>query len=80
MGFRAALQQQEVTVAGRGYSVSDLVFLMATGMSSGMMAVLVLTLYIHNPDITGLSPSPRWLWLPLRLFPDLRVLLRAVWP
>jgi len=64
------LQQNKSEAAGRGYVVQDLPVLMATGTSSGMVAVLVFALYINNPDITRIYKDPEWLWLvpPLLLY------------
>lgn len=64
------LQQNKSEAAGRGYVVQDLPVLMATGTSSGMVAVLVFALYINNPDITRIYKNPQWLWLvpPLLLY------------
>lgn len=57
-------------VAGRGYKSSDLRLLMSLGTSSGYLAVLVLALYIHSPEVTILYAEPRLLWLlcPLLLY------------
>lgn len=45
------------TLAGRGYRASDLPVLMATGVSSGMNAVLVLAFYINAPETRSMYPS-----------------------
>ena len=57
-------------IAGRGYKSSDLRLLMSLGTSSGYLAVLVLALYIHSPEVTLLYTEPRLLWLlcPLLLY------------
>jgi 4-hydroxybenzoate polyprenyltransferase len=47
---------------GRGYALRDItpIFNMAT--ASGYVAVLVLALYIHNPDVYALYTHPKYLW------------------
>ena len=50
-------------IAGRGYYPADLPVLMALGASSGMMAVLVLALYIDSPATAALYAGRGWLWL-----------------
>ena len=64
------LQQNNAAPAGRGYLVNDLPVLMSAGTSSSMVAVLVLALYINNPEIRTLYAEPLWLWLvpPLLLY------------
>lgn len=57
------LQQQKVSAAGRGYSISDLQVLVSIGSSAGMAAVLVLALYINDPETAKLYPEKMWLWL-----------------
>lgn len=55
-------------IAGRGYYAADLPVLMALGASSGMMAVLVLALYIDSPATAALYAGRGWLWLVLPTF------------
>lgn len=50
-------------IAGRGYYAADLPVLMALGAASGMMAVLVLALYIESPATAALYAGRGWLWL-----------------
>ncbi len=57
------LQQQKATAAGRGYAVTDLPVLASIGASAGMAAVLVLALYINDPETARLYPARMWLWL-----------------
>jgi 4-hydroxybenzoate polyprenyltransferase/phosphoserine phosphatase len=54
---------------GREYSTEDIVMLQAMGASSGYLAVLVLALYIHSPEVVNLYRTPQLLWLiaPLML-------------
>jgi 4-hydroxybenzoate polyprenyltransferase len=56
-------------VKGREYSTEDIPILQNLGASSGYLAVLVLALYIHSPDVLLLYQSPQILWLvaPLML-------------
>jgi 4-hydroxybenzoate polyprenyltransferase len=65
------LKEDETSiVAGRGYYPADLPVLMALGASSGMMAVLVLALYIESPATAALYAGRAWLWLipPVMLY------------
>jgi len=57
------LQQQKQTAAGRGYTVTDLPVLASLGAGAGMAAVLVLALYINDPETARLYPERIWLWL-----------------
>ncbi len=54
----------------RGYQVVDLELLQTMGLSCGMMAVLVLALYINSDQVLTIYTHPRVLWLacPLLLF------------
>ena len=49
--------------AGRGYMVSDLEQLRSLGTGSMFAAVVVMTMYIHNPDTTRLYHHVARLWL-----------------
>jgi 4-hydroxybenzoate polyprenyltransferase len=73
------LANNKTTAAGRGYAVTDLPVLMSAGTSSGVAAVLVMALYINNPDSRSLYPTPEWLWLvpPLLLYWVARVWMKA---
>ena len=55
---------------GRAYVVEDLPVLAALGAASGFAAVVILTLYIQSPDVSGLYDRPELLWLvcPLLLY------------
>lgn len=55
--------------AGRGYSTADLPLMLALGVCSGLMSVLVLALYVHDGS-GGLYKRPELLWLtcPLMLY------------
>ena len=57
-------------VSGRGYSPVDLETIRVIGVASGLMSVLVLSLYISSPAVTQLYRSPQMLWLicPLLIY------------
>jgi 4-hydroxybenzoate polyprenyltransferase/phosphoserine phosphatase len=73
------LQQSKQTAAGRGYSVNDLPVLMSLGASAAMAAVLVLALYVNDPETRLLYPGTHWLWMvpPLLLYWVSRVWMKA---
>ncbi|BFU93657.1 MAG: membrane protein [Nitrospira sp.] len=48
---------------GRGYSLSDVQFVLSAGPTSGYMACLVLALYVSSPDVAKLYSRPSLLWL-----------------
>ena len=48
--------------SSRGYRESDVAALAQFGIASGYVSVLVLALYINNPDVHGLYRHPYWLW------------------
>jgi 4-hydroxybenzoate polyprenyltransferase/phosphoserine phosphatase len=77
--LQAILQQNKNIPAGRGYSVNDINVLMSLGVSAGMASVLVLALYINNPDASGLYPYKLWLWIlpPLLLYWISRVWMKS---
>jgi len=56
--------------SGRGYVAGDLDVLARLGTASGYLAVLVLAMYISNPDVTRLYSHHERLWLlcPLGLY------------
>jgi 4-hydroxybenzoate polyprenyltransferase len=55
---------------GRDYSASDVDLLRSMGVSTGMLAVLVLALYLTSEQVMRLYAHPRLLWLvcPLLLY------------
>ena len=61
---------------GRGYFVSDLEQLRALGTGAAYAAVVVMTLYINNPDTNFLYRHPVRLWL---VVPVLLLWLSQVW-
>lgn len=50
-------------VSGRGYSRDDLDIVRTIGVSSGLISVLVLSLYISSPAVSQLYRAPHLLWL-----------------
>ena len=65
--------------AGRGYRQGDQSFLMAAGVASGYLAVLVVALYLNSPQVNALYGNGAWLWLicPLLVYWISRVWLIA---
>jgi 4-hydroxybenzoate polyprenyltransferase len=63
----------------RGYVTSDLPILSSLGVASGLVAVLVLALYVSSVDVTRLYRHPERLWLlcPLALHWVCRIWLLA---
>lgn len=66
-------------VMGRGYSTSDLEILSMLGIGSGLVAVLVLALYVASGDVVRLYAHHERLWLlcPLALYWVSRIWLLA---
>jgi 4-hydroxybenzoate polyprenyltransferase/phosphoserine phosphatase len=58
------------SASGRGYSPLDIETIRTIGVSSGLMSVLVFSLYISNPVVSHLYRSPQVLWLmcPLLIY------------
>ena len=73
------LQSNKKEPAGRGYSVEDLPVLMSIGVSSGIGSVLILALYINNPETNQMYPNGTWLWLmpPVMLYWISRMWMKA---
>jgi 4-hydroxybenzoate polyprenyltransferase len=57
------LPENHYSLYGRGYNVADLEIVSNSGMASGYLAVLVLALYIHSPDIENQYQIPEVIWL-----------------
>ena len=66
-------------IAGRGYCASDMPIVLQAGMSTAAVAVLVLALYINNPEVAKLYKSPTLLWIfcPMMLYWLLRIWMLA---
>ena len=73
------LQNNEQEAAGRGYSVNDLPVLMSIGTGAGLGSVLILALYLNNPETNIMYPNTTWLWLmpPLLLYWTSRIWMKA---
>ena len=69
------LGETEGAVVGRGYVAGDRGAVMAMGIASGYLAVLVLALYVSSHDVTRLYARPLRLWLlcPILLYWTSRV-------
>jgi len=66
-------------IKGRGYSVRDIPVVLAFGVASGFMAVLVFALYLDSDAVNKLYVSPElgWLAIPLFLYLIGRIWLKA---
>jgi len=64
---------------GRGYYPSDLEMIAALGAASGYLSVMVMALYIQDPETVRLYNNPKIIWLacPVLLFWITRVWLLA---
>lgn len=71
-----ASKRSDRTAAGRGYSTDDLVLLLALGASSGYTAVLVLALYVNNPEVVDMYSKPYMLWAAV---PAMAYWISRVW-
>lgn len=69
-------ERGEVASSGRGYHVDDLEQLRALGTGSAYAAVVVMTLYISNPETHQLYHHPIRLWL---VVPALLLWLSNIW-
>jgi len=70
---------ESLVVRGRGYSTGDLEILSMLGVASGLVAVLVLALYVASGDVIRLYAHHERLWLlcPLALYWVSRIWLLA---
>jgi 4-hydroxybenzoate polyprenyltransferase/hydroxymethylpyrimidine pyrophosphatase-like HAD family hydrolase len=50
-------------LAGRGYHLKDIAVIPNLGISSGLLSVLVLALYINSDEVQALYIRPNFLWL-----------------
>ena len=73
------LQSNKQDAAGRGYSVNDLPVLMSIGTGAGLGSVLILALYLNNPETNIMYANTKWLWLmpPLLLYWTSRMWMKA---
>ena len=58
-----SLAQDPKSLLRRGYEQTDQLTVHVLGMTSMMLSVLVLALYLHTPEVTRLYRHPEWLWL-----------------
>ena len=58
-----SLPEEPQQVFRRGYQRSDQITVQVLGMTSMMMSVLVLALYLHSPEVVVLYHRPDMLWL-----------------
>ena len=58
------------SIPGRGWIVADTPLVRTLGVGAGLMAVLILALYIDSEQAQSLYAQPEWLWVacPLLLF------------
>ncbi|HBF09424.1 MAG TPA: UbiA family prenyltransferase [Gammaproteobacteria bacterium] len=70
------VEQNKTFVEGRGYEVADLPVLQSLGSASGYLAILVISLYIHSPEVSLLYDKPQILWL---ICPILTVWITRIW-
>jgi 4-hydroxybenzoate polyprenyltransferase len=65
-----ALPQETTYLSRRGYGQVDQSVVLALGMTSMMVSVLVLALYLHSPEVVVLYRHPQALWLicPVMLY------------
>ena len=63
-------QQQRQSSKGRAYQVIDLPMLTSAGVSSGILSIAVVALYINGEKVLQMYPLPQALWLicPLLLY------------
>jgi 4-hydroxybenzoate polyprenyltransferase len=62
--------QSRAAASGRDYRISDLGMLSSMGIAAGYISVLVLALYVDNPDVRNSYSNPLLLWLlcPLMMY------------
>ncbi|UCH26406.1 MAG: UbiA family prenyltransferase [Trueperaceae bacterium] len=66
----SAVTRGTTVLQGRGYQVGDAAILRTMGLTSGLMVVLVLALFIDTPEVAVNYARPQLLWLicPLMLY------------
>jgi len=57
------LGKSQKNIEGRGYLKKDIDFVRSSGIASGYISLLVLTLYIYSEHVTKLYKQPFLLWL-----------------
>jgi hypothetical protein len=58
----AELENHKKVASGRGYLLEDAPLLLALGAGSGLVAVLVVALYINGDEVHVLYGTPQLLW------------------
>ncbi|HJR75694.1 MAG TPA: UbiA family prenyltransferase [Nitrospiraceae bacterium] len=68
--FKLVSDDDEIGVRGRGYRTTDAEHIASIGSSSGLIAVLVLALYISSKEVLTLYSHPEVLWVicPVMLY------------
>ncbi|MDP2028667.1 MAG: UbiA family prenyltransferase [Thiobacillus sp.] len=61
--LKALESQARTATSGRDYRLSDLGILSSMGVAAGYISVLVLALYVDNPDVRTAYSHPFLLWL-----------------
>jgi 4-hydroxybenzoate polyprenyltransferase/phosphoserine phosphatase len=72
----AAMASTSNSIRGRGYRRSDLDIIRVVGPCSGLMSILIIALYINDPDTLKHYRSPEVLWL---LCPVLMYWVTRIW-
>lgn len=60
--LRRWVTQDQQSESGRGYVAQDLMPLQQLGIASGLIAPLVMGLYLYSAEIRTLYSHPQWLW------------------
>ncbi len=55
-------------IENRGYNIKDLDFIRILGISSGLISILVLSLYLNSPKVLVLYSNPQFLWISCFFF------------
>jgi 4-hydroxybenzoate polyprenyltransferase len=68
--LRSSAQRATHELPGRGYRAEDQSALMAMGIASGFVAILIVALYVNSPDVRVLYRVPDLIWLacPIGLY------------
>jgi 4-hydroxybenzoate polyprenyltransferase len=68
--LQGSAQRATHALPGRGYRAEDQAALMAMGIASGFVAVLIVALYVNSPDVRVLYRVPDLIWLacPIGLY------------
>ena len=56
-------EKDEKQITGRGYSTMDLEVVLASGIASGQLSLLVFSLYVTSDSVSLLYKQPDFLWL-----------------